>query len=188
MKSKTIIFFVVLLFLSGCEVFNAAVARAVEQTQTVNDAAASRVTTPALTSQKRTPNSNLYPTRTKSPTQELYIKASSVTISQKGKTLEVYGKITYAGEETCPNCPNGYYSYLILDKSFYIISYDWVFNSGWIGDCIMVKDIVEPFGGKPAFVFGAQEGYDGSRCEYLPDGTLSCKEGDYFKSFYGCQN
>ena len=94
--------------------------------------------------------------------------------------------MTYVGKENCPNCPNGYYAYLLLDKTFYILSYDWVFSSEMLGDCLMVKDVVEPFGSKPAFVFGSREGYDGSECEYLQDGTLSCRRGNYFKSYNGC--
>jgi len=187
MKSKILLFCIVLICLSGCEVFDAAVARAVEQTQTEKEAAAPKVTNPSPSPTKTTsynPNSP----KTNSPTQDQFTSASSVTINQKGKNLEVYGRITFVGEEQCPDCPNGYYSYLVLDKVFYIISYDWVFYSDWIGDCIMVKDTVEPFGSKPSFVFGAREGYDGSKCEYLQDGTLSCSEGDYFKSYFGCRN
>jgi hypothetical protein len=135
-----------------------------------------------LTSTKR-------PTATKipKPTDEQCTPAKSLSINQIGQIIEVCGKITYTGEENCPECPNGYYSYLELDNSFYILSYDWVFNSGWNGDCIMVKDKVELFGGKPAFVFGKREGYDGSECEILPDGTKSCSGGDYFKLSSKCR-
>jgi len=135
------------------------------------------------------PTSTKKPTATKitKPTAEQCKSASSITINQKGQSIEICGKVTYVGKESCPNCPNGGYSYLILDDNFYILSYDWFFYPEWVGDCIMVKDKVEQFGSKPAFVFGKSEGYDGSECEILPNGTKSCGGGDYFQSYSGCR-
>jgi|GEM_PF-3609866 len=185
--------FIIILSLTGCEIYDAAVERAVEQTQTQKELVVTKTKNPSPSLKNPTftkkPISTVKPTSTVRSAQ-INISctpASSVTINQKGKTLEVCGLITYASEEPCPQCPYGYYAYLVLDKNFYIISYDWVFSSEWIGDCIMVKDIVEPFGSKPAFVFGAREGYDGSKCEYSADGSLFCKEGNYFQAYSGCK-
>ena len=186
-------FFIIILSLTGCEIFDAAVERAVEQTQTQKVSVVTKTKIPSPP--QKNPTSTKKPMSTAKPTSTIRsapsniscTPASSVSINQKGKTLEVCGRITYASEEPCPQCSYGYYAYLVLDKSFYIISYDWVFSSEWIGDCIMVKDIVESFGSKPAFVFGAQEGYDGSKCEYNANGSLFCKEGNYFQNYTGCK-
>jgi len=142
--------------------------------------------TPTITSK---PTSTKRPTATMitKPTAEQCTPARSITINQKGQSIEVCGKITFTRTENCLECPSGFYSYLVLDNSFYILSYDWVFNSGWIGDCIMVKDKVEQFDGKPAFVFGKRDGYDGSNCEILPNGIKSFTGGDYFMSYSGCR-
>jgi len=178
---------IIILSLTGCEIFDAVVERAVEQTQTQKELVVTKTRIPSPP--QKNPTSTAKPTSTlrNAPINFECTPASSVTINQKGKTLEVCGVITYAGEEPCPQCPFGYYAYLVVDKSFYILSYDWVFSSEWIGDCIMVKDNVESFGSKPAFVFGAQEGYDGSKCEYNADGSLFCKEGNYFQFYSGCK-
>lgn len=186
---KYLAFFILLifLFLTGCEIFDAAVERAVDQTQIAKPKNLPKANN--TSSIKQEPTRKVQPTSTKNkiPTMQPCTSANSVTINEVGQSLEVCGKVTFVGEETCPNCPKGYYSYLVLDDSFHILSYEWIFYSDWVGDCIMVKDKVEPFGSRPAFIFGKREGYDGSECEILPDGTLTCKEGDYFKNYSGCR-
>jgi len=179
--------FLTFICLSGCNIFETAVQISVKQTQDNLESMSTEATNTRSSVIK--PTSKIKPTTIKirTPTKEPCTRASSVTNGQKGQTIEVCGKVTYAGQETCPECPNGYYAYLVLNKSFYIISYEWVFDSGWIGDCILVKDEVETMGSKPIFVFGLKEGYGGSKCERLADGTLSCREGDYFQGYSGCK-
>lgn len=109
------------------------------------------------------------------------IAPGEVTALDKGKTLEICGKIVDEGKEDCPTCQYGQYSYLTLEGGFQIISYDWVFNSKWIGGCAKVSDQVELMAGRPIFVYGAGEGYAGSKCVINADGTETCKGGDYFQ-------
>jgi len=112
--------------------------------------------------------------------------ASTVLISDKGHTVEICGRVTGNGTVDCPACFNGFYSYLTLDGSFKIYSYDWVFTSEWLGDCLRVKDKVELLGNEPIFVFGVSEGYAGSECFYS-NGVKFCQEGDYFQDYTGCR-
>jgi len=195
---KEMCLIIVFLFsLTSCEIFDAAVNSAVDQTQTEKEAieqtqsrketVKSKPTRTTSSSTQSLPFTGPSRKETSSPTIDSCISAKSVSLNRKGESIEVCGMVTYVGEETCPNCPNGFYSYLILDENFYILSYDWEFFPEWLGECIMVKDLIEPFGSKPAFVFGSKEGYDGSKCEYLPDGTLTCNEGDYFQPYSGCK-
>ena len=175
----------IIFILSGCDVFNAAVQNAIEQTQT---ASANNENLTDLVTQKGQPTSTTKPspTRTSKPTESPFIRASEVTKNIAGQTIEVCGKVTYYGEEKCPDCVNGYYAYLILDDNFYIISYDWTFNTGWVGSYFIAKDKVETMGSKPIFVYGGKEGWDGSNCEVMPNGSLSCDVGEYFKFVNNC--
>jgi len=146
-------------------------------------------TSPQKTATRIPPTATPKPTATKAKTSTKVscTSASSISLSQVGKKVEVCGKITDWGEVFCPECENGFYSYLTLDAKFNIISYDWTFGNEWIGDCIRVKDTLEKLGTKPVFVFGTNEGYDGSSCIRKSDGSLSCNEGDYFQSYFSCR-
>jgi hypothetical protein len=86
------------------------------------------------------------------------------------------------------NCPRGGYSFLKLDSQFLTISYDWVFNNKWIGDCLIMGDTVEILGIAPVFVFGKGEGYAGSECTFNDDGSMSCGGGSYFLMYDGCES
>lgn len=111
---------------------------------------------------------------------------SSISAEDSGKLIEVCGEVTNWGDVPCPNCALGGYSFLELDSSFLIISYEWVFNNDWIGDCVRVSDTVEMLGNDPVFVYGKGEGYAGSECT-TEDGILTCSMGDYFGYHSGCK-
>lgn len=176
----------IIFFTSGCDVFNQAVQNAIAQTHTVESAQANSMSeNPASTSKPA--NSYLWgPAMTSEPTEEQYIRAGEVTSDLAGQSIEVCGKVTYYGEESCPNCIYGYFAYFILDDNFYIISYDWTFNSGWVGSYFIAKDKVETMGSRPIFVYGGNEGWDGSECVIMPDGSKTCDAGDYFKFVPNC--
>jgi len=116
------------------------------------------------------------------PSSETYtcLSPSSISVDDSGKLKEVCGEITNWGDVPCPNCALGGYSYLTLDNSFTIISYEWVFNNDWVGDCIRISDTVEILGNDPVFVYGKGEGYAGSDCVTDNNGLLTCYQGDYF--------
>ena len=111
---------------------------------------------------------------------------SSISEEDSGKLIEVCGEITNWGDVPCPDCILGSYSYLTLDKSFTIISYEWVFNNDWKGDCIRVSDTIEMLGNDPVFIYGKGEGYAGSDCT-TDDGIMTCSMGDYFGYYSGCK-
>jgi hypothetical protein len=190
----TVILISLFLFTSGCDVFNQAVQNAIEQTQTIsakteglskgNNSAENTTSTP-----RPVDFGLLRPTVTKTSNSKgnQIERASEVTIDLAGQSIEVCGKVTFYGEENCPECINGYYSYLILDDTFYIISYEWTFSTNWIGSYFIAKDKIEIMGSKPIFVYGGSEGWDGSECEIMPDGTLSCDVGNYFKFVSNCE-
>ena len=179
------ILLLLIVILSGCDVFNAAVQNAIEQTQTASEKNQDLMN-PTTTIGQPTSTSKPSPTQTRRPTEKPFIRASEVTKNIAGQTIEVCGKVTYYGEEICPECVYGYYAYLILDDNFYIISYEWTFDTNWVGSYLIVKDKVETMGSKPIFVYGGREGWDGSECVIMPDGTLSCDVGEYFKFVNGC--
>ncbi len=112
---------------------------------------------------------------------------SSISAEDSGKLIEVCGEITNWGDVPCPNCALGSYSYLTLDRYFTIISYEWVFNNDWVGDCVRVSDTVEMLGNDPVFVYGKGEGYAGSDCATGSDGILTCSMGDYFGYYSECK-
>jgi len=111
----------------------------------------------------------------------------SVSKKDAGNLIDICGEITNWGDVPCPNCALGGYSYLTLDRSFTIISYDWVFNNEWVGDCIRVSDTVEMLGNDPVFVYGHGEGYAGSDCTTSADCIKTCSMGDYFGYYSGCK-
>lgn len=184
----------VLIPLAGCSIFNIFVEHAIEQTQTAIPSTLTKVVLAQPSDKpterpKVTPNPTKKPTstKTKAPTTKPCSDAGSITVSKKGQSIAVCGKITTVGEEFCPDCYYGYYSYVVIDSKFTIVSYDWVFNSSMKGDCVKVKDKVEQLGSKPVFVMGSKEGYDGSKCIVAYDGSLSCDSGDYFQTYSGCR-
>ncbi len=180
----------IILFLSGCSVFDVFVEDAIRKTQTANRSIPTETPRVKPTERPRitpTPTKKPTATKTKSPTTRPCTSAGSISLSKKGQSVEVCGKVTFVGEEFCPECYYGFYSYLVIDNVFRIISYDWSFNSSMTGDCIKVKDKVEQLGSKPVFVMGSKEGYDGSTCSVEYDGSLSCGLGDYIQSYSGCR-
>ena len=115
-------------------------------------------------------------------------KPGEITPDHKGQLIEVCGEVTNWGAVPCLNCPLGGYSFLKLDSQFLIISYDWVFNNEWIGDCLIMGDTVEILGIAPVFVFGKGEGYAGSECTFNDDGSMTCGGGGYFLMYDGCES
>jgi len=112
---------------------------------------------------------------------------ASITVADKGKTLEVCGKVTNYGVIECETCPKGIYSFIKLNGTFQIVSYDWRFTFAWLDDCLKVSDEVEMLGEKPVFVFGKGEGYAGTECITDARGELICEGGEYFQEYFGCQ-
>lgn len=126
------------------------------------------------------------PSEESSP-QSSCMTPGSVSEQDADNLIEVCGEITNWGNVPCPNCALGGYSYLTLDRSFTIISYEWLFNNEWIGDCIRVSDTVEMLGNDPVFVYGKGEGYAGSDCTTGVNGQMTCSQGDYFGYYSGCK-
>lgn len=188
-----LVIFLVLFFIAGCSVFDAVVEQAIHQTQTAGYKPPTKTAILAITytlppvPTKTAKTVKPTATRTKSPTTPACKSPSSVTSADKGKSLEICGKVTDYGYVRCRTCPSGYYSFLTLDGKFNIISYDWIFGSSNLGDCVKVKDKVEMMGSKPIFVMGAKEGYDGSECTIGHYGTKYCDLGDYLQSYSGCK-
>ena len=133
-----------------------------------------------------TPEPSATPRPTPTATPDPCRKPADVTAADTGQLIEVCGEVTNWGVVPCPECALGGYSFLKLDGAFLIISYDWVFNNNWIGNCIIVADTVEMLGAAPVFIFGTGEGYAGSECTTAADGSRSCASGDYFLLYYGC--
>ncbi len=111
---------------------------------------------------------------------------SSITLDDEGRNLTVCGRVTNYGDIYCDTCPNGYYSFIKLDGSFQIVSYDWRFTFAWLGDCLKVADDVETLGENPVFVFGRGEGFAGTECITDAQGELVCEGGMYFQDYFGC--
>ena len=109
----------------------------------------------------------------------------SVVASDKGSVVEVCGRIIDEGTQDCPDCPNGAVHYITFEGGFNVISYYWNFYS-YEGLCLRALDSVELMGSKPVFVYGAREGYAGSKCDANSDGSLDCQGGDYFMPYEGC--
>ncbi len=78
-----------------------------------------------------------------------------------GKTIVVCGRVVEEGEQPCPSCAYGAYSYLVLEGGFNIISYYWNFVS-YDNACLIASDKVEQLGTHPVFVYGAKEGSPGA--------------------------
>jgi hypothetical protein len=108
-----------------------------------------------------------------------------VAADDKGMVIEICGKIIDEGTQDCPDCPNGRLNYVTFEGGFNIISYYWNFYS-YEGLCLRASDTVELMGSRPVFVYGAREGYSGSKCSANSDGTLNCDSGDYFLAYDGC--
>ncbi|MCJ7718146.1 MAG: hypothetical protein MUO54_16725, partial [Anaerolineales bacterium] len=82
-------------------------------------------------------------------------------------------------------CPLGFYSFIKLDSSFLIVSYDWRFSFAWLEECLLVSDKVEILGDDPVFVFGKGKGYSGAECYTDTLGELVCDGVVYFQEYLG---
>lgn len=103
----TWILFPIVFVLSGCDVFNAAVQNAIEQTQTAS-ANNENLMNPIAKASQPSSTTKPSPTQTRKPTENPFIRASEVTKNIAGQTIEVCGKVTYYGEEICPECVYGF--------------------------------------------------------------------------------
>jgi hypothetical protein len=115
------------------------------------------------------------------------LSPDEVSVEDEGKTIEVCGRVTNYGELECKDCSYDDPSYILLDGTFQIISYDWHFTFAWLGDCLKVSDTVEVFEEKPVFYFSRGEGYTGTECYTDSQGELICEKGGYFQNFTGCE-
>ena len=142
----------------------------------------SRPTQPTLT-----PKSTKISSSSKNDSNKTCTSPWSIGKADVGKIIEVCGRVTNVGTVPCPSCALGEYSFINLDDSFLIISYDSTFHSDWINYCFKVSDTVEMLGSDPVFVISEAEGYAGSKCTTYQDGTILCLGGDYFKLYFGCR-
>lgn len=109
---------------------------------------------------------------------------ASVTIYEQGEILDICGKVTNYGDIDCPSCPSGFYSFIRLDDSFQIVSYDWHFSISWLEKCLLVTDKIEILGDIPVFVFSKDKG---AECYTDNQGELVCDGVDYFQEYQGCK-
>jgi hypothetical protein len=109
---------------------------------------------------------------------------ASITLKDEGKTVAVCGEITNYGDIDCDTCPKNFYSFIKLDGSFQVVSYDWPFTISWLGKCLRVEDEVQILGEIPVFLFGKGDGYVETECVTDLQGELVC-EGKYFQ-YYDC--
>jgi len=109
---------------------------------------------------------------------------ASVTIDEQGEILDVCGKVTNYGDIDCPDCPSGFYSFIKLDASFQIVSYDWHFSISWLEKCLLVSDKIEILGDIPVFVFSKDKG---TECYTDNQGELVCDSVNYFQEYQGCK-
>lgn len=125
------------------------------------------------------------------PTTQAYINGCrnplSITADEEGDTIEVCGKITNFGIVECETCPLGFYSWVKLDGSFQIVSYEWRFTYLWLGKCVAVKDEVELLGDLPIFHYKKNEGCIQEECSTDGEGGLLDDSGIYFKPYDSCQ-
>ena len=115
---------------------------------------------------KRTPT----PEATLTPTPAPFKTGSEVTEEDVDQEIMVCGiatnfGIVQTGGQTTPDWrDNKYYSYIKLDEQFLIASFDWVFESGWVGAGLCIEDIVELLRGFPALIVDMEEGIAGVEC------------------------
>ena len=112
---------------------------------------------------------------------------ASITADDEGEFHDICGEVTNYGDIDCESCPLGFYSYIKLDGSFQIISYDWHFSFAWLDECLRVSDKVEMLGENPVFVFGKGKGYSGAECYTDNRGELVCDGVVYFQKYSGCK-
>jgi len=62
-----------------------------------------------------------------------------------------------------------------------------IFKPGWGGNCLTASDKVELLGGRPAFVYGKGKAYAEGKGSFDSDGSLTCSQGDYIRSYSGCR-
>lgn len=111
---------------------------------------------------------------------------SSISTEDEGEVIEICGRVTNFGKLDCKWCSRGYATYILLDKTLRIISYNYEFTFAWLGDCLRVSDTVEIYGDEPVFNFNRGEGYAGSKCIVNDQGELQCDEGGYFQAYDHC--
>ncbi len=111
---------------------------------------------------------------------------SMITLDDEGRSLTVCGRVTNYGDLECESCPGGYISFIRINETFKVVSYDWQFTFAWLGDCLKVADDVEILGDEPVFVFGKGEGYAGTECSIDLTDELVCEGGVYFQDYFGC--
>ena len=115
------------------------------------------------------------------------ISPSDISLADEGETVSVCGKVTNYGDLDCDDCQYER-SFILLDKTFMIISLDWQFTYGWLDDCLIVTDTVENFQNEPVFIFTRSEGLTDSFCYTDRYGELICEKGGYIKDFSGCED
>ncbi|MBS3750040.1 MAG: zinc ribbon domain-containing protein [Anaerolineales bacterium] len=115
------------------------------------------------------------------------ISPSEISLADEGDTISVCGKVTNYGDLDCDDCKYER-SFILLDKTFMIISVDWQFTYGWLDDCLIVTDTVENFHNNPVFIFTRAEGLTESFCYTNRIGELICEKGGYIKDFSGCED
>lgn len=111
----------------------------------------------------------------------------SITEDNEGEFVEVCGEVTNYGDIDCKSCSGGFYSFIKLDNSFMIVSYDWHFSFAWLGKCLRITDKVETLGGKPVFLFSKGKGYTGEECFTNLQGELVCDGVIYFQEYDSCK-
>ena len=142
------------------------------------------------------------PKATLTPTPEPFKSGTDVTEEDLDQEIMVCGKVTNfgivqtAGQNTPDRRDNKYYSYILLDGQFLIASFDWVFESGWVGAEFCSDDVVELLQGFPAFIVDLEEGMagvectkEGVQCQWTGDNgnipvyckQTRCPAGEYFQ-------
>ena len=112
---------------------------------------------------------------------------ASITMEDEGEMLEVCGRVTNYGVIDCDSCPKGMYSFIKLDGTFQIVTYDMRFTFAWLDNCVRVADMVEILGDKPVFVYQRYDGYNGTSCTSTEAGEIVCEGGEYFQEHNDCR-
>jgi hypothetical protein len=128
---------------------------------------------------------------TPTPTPRTYLDGCrnplSVVPDEEGNEVEVCGTITNFGVIACDSCPRKFYSFVKLDSTFQVVSYEWRFTYQWLGRCVRVTDEVELLGASPIFVYNMAEGCSQDECIVDSEGGLADDSGVYFQPYDKCQ-
>ena len=62
-----------------------------------------------------------------------------------------------------------------------------IFKPGWGGNCLSASDKVELTGGRPVFIYGKGKGYAEGKGSFDSDGSQTCSQGDYIRSYSDCR-